>query len=423
MLGRMKIQPHAPTPSPVAPPPGPPAPASPVDSFQPSGEGGSLPDLARAAGLFRGGADQVWSSEARGALSEPRVAADGTILVGAFDHRIYGLDPATGRTRWSHKTASHLDDPPAAGPDGRLYATSRDLHLHILSPSGSPLARVEAGPTTSGPVVDGQGRVFLGTIHGEAKAFDPDGKPLWSRKLEDPHEPGYMVSPVLGPDGTVYFTASGGTLTAMDPASGEPRWTVKHGSGLYAESVVGPDGRLYVPYLDGNLRCLEPATGQVAWTARTGGGLSSSPVVRGDRLWALAEGGRLSCHRLSDGAVQWKADVGGERREAPPIPGPDGTLFVGDGGSDLLALDEATGAEKWRVRLDGPAGKGVMSPDGATVFLAVGRQGMVAVSSRSLARRVEEAAARPEGPAPRIQEEPAHVDIGGVRLPRRTPGN
>lgn len=372
------------------------------------------PDLRAAARMLSEGVDRLWRSEAGGAMSAPSVGVDGTVLTGAFDHRVYGIDPADGRTRWSHKTDSHLDGPPVQGPDGRLYATSRDLNLHILSPQGRFLNKVYAGPTTCGPAIDGQGRVYVGLIDGQLKAFDPDGGSRWTWKSPNEQEAGFMVSPVVGPDGTVYAAAGGGTVVALDPESGQPKWTVKPGGAFYAPFSVGADGRVLLSSLSGTVHALDPQDGHTLWSAPTGAALHSAPLGLAGLVVVGNDSGRLVGLRADDGSEAWSQQLSG-KLEASPVLTPGGVLLTGDGKSNLLALDPSTGDEQWRIGVEGVPGAGALSPDGSVLYLRIGREGVAALPTRARAERVAE----PLPPAGEIVQAEDHVDVGEIRLPTR----
>jgi len=414
----MKIQPSLPL-APVTPTPAPPPrDGGPRDAFQPSGKPPGLPDLARAASLFKSGTEPLWTSQRDGYFTAPSTAPDGTVLAGHSDHSLYGLDPKTGATRWTYPTDSILDAAPVAGPDGRLYATGRDRHLHILAPDGTGLAKVETGLCSSAPAVDREGRVLVATVEGEVKAFDPQGRGLWNWKLPGRHGQGFTTSPVLGPDGTIFCASRGGQVSALDPASGQARWSTTPGFGIESAGVVGPEGNFYAPCDDGTIHCLDGATGKRTWSVTLDGPLSCSPVLREGRLWALSLGGQLACLRTGDGGIEWTAEMGGSVREDRPVLGKDDTLFVNDEEkNDVVALEASSGLERWRLHLEGILGSGAVSPDGSTLYLRVGQKGLAAVPTRTVAQRLEspEAAAATPG----IRKEETHVVIGGIRLPRR----
>lgn len=373
-------------------------------------------DLRTAARMLSEGVDRLWRSEAGGQMSAPVVATDGTVLTGAFDHRVYGVNPEDGRTRWSHKTDSHLDGPPVQGPDGRLYATSRDLDLHILSPQGSFLEKVRVGPTTCGPAIDQQGNVYVGLIDGQVKSYDADGRIRWNWKSPNSQEAGFMVSPVVGPDGTVYCASGGGTVVALDPASGEPKWSVKPGGAFYAPFSVGADGRVLLSSLSGTVHALDPQDGHTLWSASTGAGLHAAPLGLAGVVVVGNDTGRMVGLDPADGSVSWSRQLEG-RIEASPVLTPTGVLLTGDGKSNLLALDPATGEEAWRIGVEGQPGAGALSPDGSVLYLRIGREGLAAIPTRSRGERLAETP--PPDPSGTIVEGADHVLVGGVRLPRR----
>ena len=421
ILKGVKIQPVPPPQlHPSATPAAPTGATGPLDAFQRTDQT-SLPDLARAARLFRPGTEQLWTSQRDGYFTPPSTAPDGTVLAGHSDRHFYGIDPQTGATRWTCPTDSLLETPPAVGRDGRLYATGRDRFLYILAPTGAPLRRIEIGLSTARPTVDAEGRVFVATVAGQVKALDPEGELIWEFQQPGRHERGYGVSPVPGPDGTLFCVSEGGIVTALDPVSGQSRWSNKPGFGVTCAGVASPDGHFLVPGEDGTLHCLDGATGAKAWSVMLDGPLSCSPVLSEGRVWALPLGGQLTCLRTSDGGVEWTAEMGGTIREDSPVLGPEGLLFANDEEkSDLVALDASTGHERWRLHLEGTPGPGTLSPDGSVLYLKVGSKGLAAVPTRTLAQRVQDPGPSTRGPE--IRQGESHVEIGGGRLPRRSRG-
>ena len=91
--------------------------------------------------------------------SSPALGSDGTVYVGSFDHKLYALDPDTGKVRWSFATDAHIYSSPALadGPDGRtreIYIASADGSVYALDPSGHLLWRYDTGdPIRSSPVL------------------------------------------------------------------------------------------------------------------------------------------------------------------------------------------------------------------------------------------------------------------------------
>ena len=86
--------------------------------------------------------------------------------------------------------------------------------------------------------------------------------------------------------------------------------------------------------------------------------ITADPVIAGGRVFTLDSRAQVSAF-TTGGAALWSIDV------TPPTDGTsdgsggglavaDGTLYVSTGFGDLLAVDAATGAERWRQDLDAP---------------------------------------------------------------------
>jgi outer membrane protein assembly factor BamB len=124
--------------------------------------------------------------------SSPALGSDGTVYVGSFDHKLYALDPDTGRVRWAFATDAHIYSSPALGSDasGRttaIYIASADGSVYALDPSGRLLWRYDTGdPIRSSPVLGrkprGGGRIlYVGSSNGKLYALDAaTGRRRWS---------------------------------------------------------------------------------------------------------------------------------------------------------------------------------------------------------------------------------------------------
>jgi outer membrane protein assembly factor BamB len=158
-----------------------------------------------------------------------------------------------------------------------------------------------------------------------------------------------------------------------------PRWTAVVGSGQ--SSPVVAHGRVFVFTREGDdevARALDLRTGRPVWrtaypaaysvypgAASYGGGPKSTPVVHDGRLFTLGIGGLLTAFDAEDGRVLWRKDFTGRfQATAPPFGTAmspliaNGLLVVHAGGHEggaLIALDPATGGEKWTLTGDGPS--------------------------------------------------------------------
>ena len=185
-------------------------------------------------------------------------------------------------------------------------------------------------------------------------------------------------------DGTVYGGAANaddsGTLYAVDAATGNPVW-----------SFVAP----------GKQRFRSPAVDETSVYVGTGGG----PV------YALSR---------ADGSVSWTFDTTAEAEAAISVVG-DTLFFVGDD-NNVIALDKATGSERWRVALGKADGveAGTTVADGR-ILLGTAAGNILAVAGSDEAygtpapiQSADASAASASGPASPVGELTAP---GGLAVP------
>jgi outer membrane protein assembly factor BamB len=149
------------------------------------------------------------------------------------------------------------------------------------------------------------------------------------------------------------------------------------GSGFAGVAVAGE--RLYtMGDKDGaqHVFALKREGGAVLWAVKVGpplvdsrGGARSTPVVDGERVYAIGSGGDLVCLEAATGRVAWsknlERDYGGQMMsrwmwsESPLVDGDRLVFTPGARDAALVAVDKATGRDVWRASIPdlGPAGK------------------------------------------------------------------
>jgi outer membrane protein assembly factor BamB len=237
---------------------------------------------------------------------------------------------------------------------------------------GGNVAKRKHNMSSPSPVTDGK-TVYVMTGTGVLKAFDFEGRELWSRDIQKDYGPfglnwGYASSPLLF-EGTLYVQVLHGMntddpsyLLGIDPATGKTRWRVERPTAAIRESpdsyttpaVVRAARSTEIVVTGGDVVTgHDPATGKELWRAA---GLNpdkdpyyrivASPVVTGDiviapsrvrPLLAVRAGGRgdvSQSHRI------WSFDDG------PDVPTPvtDGkqVYIVNDKGI-AYSVEAATG--------------------------------------------------------------------------------
>jgi outer membrane protein assembly factor BamB len=187
----------------------------------------------------------------------------GTLLV-QYDHfggsRLLGIDPQTGETRFQTARPDvqiSWASPLLARAEGRrtLVLAAAPLVAGYDPATGAELWRAEVLSGEVGPSpAYAAGRVFVANQYAQAAAIR------------------------LGGRGDVSETHV--LWTGMDhlPDVASPVATAEH---------------LFLATSAGILACLDAATGEVRWTHETEKGFWASPILAGDRLYALDRGGRM----------------------------------------------------------------------------------------------------------------------------------
>ena len=262
-----------------------------------------------------------------------------------------------GEVKWKFPIAQgelNSVDGPALGPDGTVYV------LNIPFPGAQNVS--------------------------DLYAITPGGDTLWVRRLNETNSSSHLV----GPDGTIYV--AGAIVDALTP-QGATRWThLIATQGPFLSGAIRPGTALVLAAE--NLFALDPASGDTTWVAaRSGNGAWIIPVsIARDTLWAKKSGDSLYTFVLNTGALRtlrmpdpdsgrqvsfgagpvpvrglvyvpsayqlaafdmtgvraWSTPQGGLGVSEPAFDATGG-LYVQTTGDGLLALDAATGHERWRA--------------------------------------------------------------------------
>ena len=176
----------------------------------------------------------------------------------------------------------------------------------------------------------------------------------------------------VGRDGVVHDDTLLKTLTE---GSLPHTWTQPVGSGYSGPTVA--DGRVYVTdQVRENVErvlCFDAATGTPIWqheydavyTIGYRAGPRASVTIQDGRAFAVGAMGHFHCFDAATGVIIWQRDLAADYNAAMPIWGIAASPLVyddlviqvaaGQGGACVVALDIATGDERWRS-LDEPAG-------------------------------------------------------------------
>jgi outer membrane protein assembly factor BamB len=145
--------------------------------------------------------------------------------------------------------------------------------------------------------------------------------------------------------GVLFVGGDGGTLWAVDAATGAPRWRFSAATRIRAPALYS-DGRAFVGCGDGKVYALNAQTGRILWRFDAGGPVLAAPVMASSTLVVATYPGLILGLDPTSGRLRWRTSAGSDLLDSE-MAAYGGQVFLTTSGGRLLALDGDGGDTAW----------------------------------------------------------------------------
>ena len=267
-----------------------------------------------------------------------------------------GVDP--GRTR-AYDISTLIPPKSVRWKTSRLFVVDRSYPL-TLTFEGIPGMSSTTIWTSSGhgftePVIVG-GTIYFTLYINDGYVFaqhSETGADKWRIKLS-----GVRVSPLAATNDAIFAGSSDGTLFALNAASGQTLWNKVHkGYGFYTAAPLLANEIVYFCSTEyaavdnirpkGRVFALDTRNGNQLWVYETRSELGA-PTYADETLFIGDGGGHLHALDSVTGKQRWTSKDFGNGIRSSSIK--NGIVYFSTGDGSLHALDARTGEERWKTK-------------------------------------------------------------------------
>lgn len=248
---------------------------------------------------------KLWSFTADDAVYSSPVMADGKVIFGCNDGKLYALDAATGKRAWLNEDATYAIESKPFVANGKIYYGAWDQYVYCVDARNGRLiwksicegssrakgAKRYYSPADAMPVVaadklmvadraymltilnaetgesisssrrvaatglSAEGKfVYLRKTDGDLAKMDSTGQEIWSV----PAGLGAIPTAPTERNGTVYVCSAKGTVSAISAENARILWQYQASPQLFVMSSVASDGtNVYLTAFDGSLTAIK----------------------------------------------------------------------------------------------------------------------------------------------------------------------
>ena len=294
------------------------------------------------------GAFSAWDVTPASKKSTPQCSYGAGTLLCAQPGLVFALDPSDGHLMWRHSVAKTTRSGPPVASGGLVQpSVDEGRSLEALDPATGRASWQRSMPAYGG--VEQAGGTLLvtgsdGTVTGVNSA---SGDTKWSHRIPGQSAPHFAS---FAGDPLAYATSASGDgastrVTAVDPDTGDVRWDAQLKGSL--KLVGAADGSVSFVSVDAVYEGAEavvrytPATGATLRVALTVPLEQAHGTVRGNLVYLVGTGGSLVAVDMDARKQLWSLETGAYRGSAPVADNNHAYITAPDG--RLLAVDARTG--------------------------------------------------------------------------------
>jgi outer membrane protein assembly factor BamB len=258
-----------------------------------------LPELesgGRLVAVDRSTREIAWTVDAGDLAASPVVEGNRIYTVSSLGELVAWSDDGT--ELWRTDLETRVTSRPALLGAVVLVA-STDGRVHAVDASDGTLEDVVtlgAGPIWGDPVVlpDGAAAAtaIFATLGGQVLELGPDLTIVRQRSFPSR----FFAGPTRAGD-RLYLAGHEGTIWCYDWETDAIDWRLDLDDATVRMAPAVGEAHLAVGDLQGNLAIIDRASGTNEWSTRVDGALTSTPLFRGNQLFAISEQGTLYAFR------------------------------------------------------------------------------------------------------------------------------
>jgi outer membrane protein assembly factor BamB len=172
-----------------------------------------------------------------------------------------------------------------------------------------------------------------------------DGDEIWHFPEEAEGSLAFFAKPVLTEDNQLLIGAYNSLFFSLDPQSGQDNWSTEDVQNLWIASPLAIDDTIYAPNANHTLYSLDENGDPTAvFTAEDA--LWATPITDGKTIYLASMDHNVYALPIGSKDPTWVRPLNGAM-VSPPALSPEGVLYVGTFGSEIVAIDSRTGNIVW----------------------------------------------------------------------------